>query len=77
MITVATGASLDREKRAFYFLNVMAVDSGSMRAFAQVQIDILDDNDNAPKFIKEQFTATLNENANDFTIPRLTIQVRR
>lgn len=67
-ISVAKNVSLDREKRHVYKLNVTASDKNSSgrtkihKSTAQVVIEILDVNDNAPTFAKALYSAVVPEN---------------
>ncbi|KAL4226126.1 Cadherin EGF LAG seven-pass G-type receptor 2 [Mactra antiquata] len=63
-IRVATGSSLDREKRSNYTLTVLATDSGFMQltGSATVIIQIEDENDNPPKFPKDEIEVLVPEN---------------
>ncbi|XP_078532937.1 protocadherin Fat 4 [Lissotriton helveticus] len=65
---------LDREKIAQYTLTVRASDKGSpsLSSTAKVLVNVLDDNDNAPRF-SQIFTATVPENAPlGYTVTRVT-----
>ncbi|XP_055498462.1 protocadherin-10-like [Leucoraja erinacea] len=57
--------SLDREQEASFQLALMAIDGGtpSRSGTIQINISVLDNNDNAPVFENEVYTANLEENA--------------
>lgn len=61
---IKTGASLDRETKSAYSIEVSATDHGSpaKRATAFVYITLNDVNDNAPVFTKSLYIASLKEN---------------
>ena len=54
---------LDFEKLDAYFFNISAVDGGRNRAVVSVSIRILNDNDNAPIFLRPFYQVLLAENA--------------
>ncbi|XP_065179718.1 uncharacterized protein LOC135810172 [Sycon ciliatum] len=59
---VTTLAPLDREKTSKYDLTVQVSD-GIYTALCQVDIEVLDDNDNGPKFSTRLYAATISANA--------------
>ncbi|XP_055609536.1 cadherin-23 [Uranotaenia lowii] len=66
-ITIAEGKSLDREKQSVLKLMITAEDSpgkseDAKRGYAEVIIDVLDVNDNAPQFGQKSYTAVIPEN---------------
>ncbi|XP_068133849.1 protocadherin gamma-B2-like isoform X31 [Hyperolius riggenbachi] len=66
--------SLDREKQSFYGLTLMAMDRGdpSKTGTAVINVEVLDVNDNVPKFDKDAYEIHLHENApNGFEIVQL------
>ncbi|XP_078267122.1 protocadherin gamma-C5-like [Rhinoraja longicauda] len=62
--------SLDREHEASFQLTLMAIDGGtpSRSGTIQININVLDNNDNAPVFGNEVYTANLEENAHVGTL---------
>ncbi|KAJ9576330.1 hypothetical protein L9F63_006830, partial [Diploptera punctata] len=67
IIAVAPNVSLDRERQSLLRFNVMAADTPQggneqRKASADVLIDVLDVNDNAPSFTKNSYSAVVPEN---------------
>lgn len=67
IISIAKGQSLDREKQSVLKLVITAEDSpgkatDAKRGYAEVIIDVLDVNDNAPVFGQKSYTAVIPEN---------------
>ncbi|XP_062928641.1 cadherin EGF LAG seven-pass G-type receptor 1 isoform X2 [Mobula hypostoma] len=62
---IRTGRKLDRENVPIYNLRVFAVDKGNppLKAVVNVQITVLDVNDNAPAFEKDEFDIYIDENS--------------
>ncbi|KAM9729569.1 protocadherin-16 [Menidia menidia] len=62
---LSTSRRLDRETKAEYKLEVVAVDLGSpaFSATVTVQVKVLDVNDNSPVFSKSSYTAEVSEDA--------------
>ena len=60
---IKTAASLDRETKESYRFEVTAVDHGipPLKKKAYVSIRVMDVNDNAPRFKKDKYTATVKE----------------
>lgn len=60
---IKTTVSLDRETKGSYQFEVTATDHGSppLKKKAYVSIRVLDVNDNAPRFLKSKYTATVKE----------------
>ncbi|XP_031559365.1 cadherin EGF LAG seven-pass G-type receptor 2-like [Actinia tenebrosa] len=60
---IKTTVSLDRETKESYQFEVTATDHGSppLKKKAYVSIRVLDVNDNAPRFLKKKYTATIKE----------------
>ncbi|XP_052793042.1 protocadherin beta-6-like [Mya arenaria] len=56
--------ALDRETVSAYLLELIAFDKGEppLNGSIVVNVDVLDANDNKPKFSKEKYTVTINEN---------------
>lgn len=66
-IAIAPGQTLDREKQSVLKLSVIAEDSpgktaDAKRGYAEVIVDVLDVNDNAPQFGQKTYTAVIPEN---------------
>uniref|UniRef100_A0A7I4YD34 Cadherin domain protein n=1 Tax=Haemonchus contortus TaxID=6289 RepID=A0A7I4YD34_HAECO len=63
ILTLAKG--LDYEKEKLLSLTIVATDSGSppLSSEAVVTVQVLDENDNIPKFMKESYKATIDENS--------------
>ncbi|XP_046967543.1 cadherin-89D [Vanessa cardui] len=51
-IVTYVGSKLDREEKSVYLLKIVARDKGSLKSEAKLTINILDENDNKPKFNK-------------------------
>nr|XP_015817127.2 protocadherin-16 [Nothobranchius furzeri] len=64
---LSTSRNLDREKKAEYNLDVVAMDRGSpaLSATAAVQVKVLDVNDNSPAFTRSSYTAEVSEDAKE------------
>ncbi|XP_032895639.1 cadherin EGF LAG seven-pass G-type receptor 1 isoform X2 [Amblyraja radiata] len=62
---IRSGRKLDRENVPLYNLRVFAVDKGNppLKAVVNVQITVLDVNDNAPAFEKDEFDIYIDENS--------------
>uniref|UniRef100_A0A4W3HTH2 Cadherin EGF LAG seven-pass G-type receptor 1 n=1 Tax=Callorhinchus milii TaxID=7868 RepID=A0A4W3HTH2_CALMI len=62
---VRTGRKLDRENVPVYNLKAYAVDKGNppLKAVVNIQITVLDVNDNAPAFEKDEFDLFIDENS--------------
>ncbi|GBP73817.1 Cadherin-89D [Eumeta japonica] len=54
------GGTLDREEKSVYILKIIAKDRGNLSSEAKLTINVLDENDNAPKFT--QIIIPMNEN---------------
>ncbi|XP_061644138.1 protocadherin-18b isoform X2 [Phyllopteryx taeniolatus] len=61
---ILTNTSLDREKRSEYSLTVIAEDRGSpsLSAIKHFTVQVLDDNDNPPRFEKNRYEVFKSEN---------------
>ncbi|XP_077589691.1 protocadherin-18-like isoform X2 [Stigmatopora nigra] len=61
---ILTNASLDREKRSEYSLTVIAEDRGSpsLSTIKHFAVQVLDENDNPPRFQKERYEVFKSEN---------------
>ncbi|KAG8212677.1 hypothetical protein J437_LFUL019545, partial [Ladona fulva] len=60
---IITKRELDYEQYKFYNLTVQAINMASARATCSVVIHVLDKNDNAPKFLQDEFVGTISEAA--------------
>lgn len=62
---ITTQANLDRELQGTIQLNISARDGGPnpKRSYAELKVIILDENDQAPKFMRNNINVTLSENA--------------
>ncbi|XP_029657477.1 protocadherin-7-like [Octopus sinensis] len=54
---------LDRESHQSYFFEIVAQDSGGQVGVLNVTVNILDENDNVPTFVRQIFTFYVSENA--------------
>ncbi|XP_030648874.1 protocadherin gamma-C5-like [Chanos chanos] len=61
---LVTDKALDREQHAVYTIQIVAVDSGSPRLTSEkeITVDILDVNDNPPRFAQQLYTVYVKEN---------------
>eukprot|EP00058_Branchiostoma_floridae_P023668 XP_002609158.1 hypothetical protein BRAFLDRAFT_131370 [Branchiostoma floridae] len=57
-----TGAPLDREETPVYTLGVTAKDGGGKSCYTELTINLIDVNDNPPKFEKQQYLVPVYEN---------------
>lgn len=63
---VFVGQNLDYEKQNSYSLTLVAVDGGGRETNANLYINVLDVNDNAPMFESLEYTRTIREDATEF-----------
>ncbi|XP_063702044.1 cadherin-23 [Culicoides brevitarsis] len=80
VIRVAEGQSLDREKQSMVKLTGVAKDSfgkiaSAAKTTTNILIELLDVNDNAPKFVQQVFTAVIPETA-AVNSPVITIEAQ-
>nr|XP_015094826.1 protocadherin gamma-B3 [Vicugna pacos] len=68
---LTTGGELDFEERASYTLGVEAKDGGRHTAHCKIQIDILDENDNAPEITVDSESKHIQEDAELGTVVAL------
>jgi len=63
---VVTSAAIDRESRDRYEIYVTCVDQGfpPLESLVNFSVSVLDENDNAPYFIHESYSANVNESTN-------------
>ncbi|KAJ8918141.1 hypothetical protein NQ315_011598 [Exocentrus adspersus] len=59
---IITKTRLDREKKRLYELLVMATDGGGLSDFMTVRVRVLDENDNAPKFLLKEYKISIHSN---------------
>ncbi|XP_066149601.1 fat-like cadherin-related tumor suppressor homolog isoform X2 [Euwallacea fornicatus] len=59
---IVTKISLDREKKKRYEISVMAMDAGGLNDFLTVRVRIIDENDNAPRFLLNESKITISSN---------------
>ena len=68
--TLTAATELDRERVSLYILNVSASDNGisyRLASYVQVYVNVLDQNDNTPRFLKSWYTASISEGAELFS----------
>ena len=65
--------SFDREERSSYHIPLVATDKGGRSGFASLRIDIVDVNDNAPKFELSEYKANVHAN---LTVGSALLRVR-
>jgi protocadherin Fat 1/2/3 len=60
---ISTTGLLDREKQAFHILGVFAFTESSppLTALTEVYVKVLDENDNAPEFDNDMYSAKISE----------------
>ena len=59
---ISVGKELDRETQSAYHFVAIAHDGGERSCTTEVQVYLTDVNDNAPKFLKQTYTASIKEN---------------
>ncbi|XP_030767379.1 fat-like cadherin-related tumor suppressor homolog isoform X3 [Sitophilus oryzae] len=59
---IQTKIRLDREKQKQYEIPVMATDKGGLSDFLTVRVKVLDENDNAPKFLLKEYKISIPSN---------------
>lgn len=67
LLQIARGTKLDREKQSFLKFTVLAMDTPnggplSKKSTVNVIVDVLDVNDNAPRFLSKTYTVVVPEN---------------
>ena len=65
--------NLDYENQKFYTLTVRAKDGGDKISYANLLIEVIDENDNAPFFEKAEYYRLINEKVTSF-IPRFFVK---
>ncbi|RWS15955.1 cadherin-87A-like protein [Dinothrombium tinctorium] len=65
-MTPGSGNCIDFETRSNYYLSYQASDSFGQSTVVPLSIHILDANDNAPQFLREKFTAIIDEGSIKF-----------
>lgn len=64
--TPGTGNCIDYESRQSYFLSFQASDGFGQSAVVPLMITVLDSNDNSPVFVRERYTAVIDEGSSKF-----------
>nr|CAD7568523.1 unnamed protein product [Timema californicum] len=65
---IFTMKKINRENDKFYEIPVASLDGGGRRGFTMVRVKVLDENDNAPRFLLREYKATIPSNlATNFT----------
>lgn len=59
---IVTKIRLDREKKRLYELLVIATDGGGLSDFLTVRVRVVDENDNAPKFLLKEYKVSIHSN---------------
>ncbi|KAJ8953022.1 hypothetical protein NQ318_015384 [Aromia moschata] len=59
---ITTKVRLDREKKRMYEIPVIATDGGGLSDFLTVRVRVLDENDNAPKFLLKEYKVSIFSN---------------
>ncbi|XP_056644010.1 fat-like cadherin-related tumor suppressor homolog isoform X1 [Diorhabda sublineata] len=59
---ITTKVKLDREKHKMYEILVAATDGGGLSDFMTVRVKVIDENDNAPKFLLKEYKASIHSN---------------
>ncbi|XP_019772654.2 fat-like cadherin-related tumor suppressor homolog isoform X8 [Dendroctonus ponderosae] len=59
---ITTKTILDREKQKQYEIPVMATDGGGLSDFLTVRVKVLDENDNAPRFLLKEYKICIASN---------------
>lgn len=59
---ITTKTRLDREKQKTYEILVCATDGGGLSDFLTVRIKVLDENDNAPRFLLKEYKVSIHSN---------------
>ena len=67
--------ALDREKVDSYDITAEARDFGGYNVFTTLHIKVLDENDNAPVFRRDEYFATVKEDSLDFLRAPVTVEV--
>ncbi|KAK3578234.1 hypothetical protein CHS0354_020612 [Potamilus streckersoni] len=76
IVTNCKPEDLDREKLERLYLSIFAKDGGGLINQTQLIVNLLDKNDNSPKFQQEVYTAFLDENSEVYVNRSfLTVQV--
>ncbi|XP_066303811.1 protocadherin Fat 4-like isoform X2 [Branchiostoma lanceolatum] len=58
---ITTAAPLDRERNSSFTFNVTVKDAEGMEDTASVTVEVLDENDNSPVFVRETYTTNVTE----------------
>lgn len=59
---ITTKTRLDREKQKTYEILVCATDGGGLSDFLTVRVKVIDENDNAPKFLLKEYKVSIQSN---------------
>lgn len=59
---ITTKTRLDREKQKTYEILVCATDGGGLSDFLTVRVKVVDENDNAPKFLLKEYKVSIHSN---------------
>lgn len=59
---ITTKIRLDREKQKTYEILVCATDGGGLSDFLTVRVKVLDENDNAPRFLLKEYKVSIHSN---------------
>lgn len=59
---ITTKTRLDREKQKTYEILVCATDGGGLSDFLTVRVKVLDENDNAPRFLLKEYQISIHSN---------------
>ncbi|VEN38816.1 unnamed protein product, partial [Callosobruchus maculatus] len=59
---ITTKVQLDREKQRMHEILVRATDGGGLSDFLTVRVKVLDENDNAPKFLLREYKVSIHSN---------------
>nr|CAD7424977.1 unnamed protein product [Timema monikensis] len=66
---IFTMKKINRENDKLYEIPVASLDGGGRRGFTMVRVKVLDENDNAPRFLLREYKATIPSNlATNFTL---------
>ena len=72
---VTVAGALDRETVDSYVMTAEARDGGGYTTFTNLQINILDENDEAPVFRRDEYFATVKEDSLHFLREPVTVEV--
>ena len=72
---VSVAGALDRETVDSYVMTAEARDGGGYTTFTNLRINILDENDEAPVFRRDEYFATVKEDSLHFLREPVTVEV--